>query len=379
MVCFESMAGMHVLDSTDDEKEEQRRQRRTMFSLSDWRRHRSGARYLHHVTTIVESGVVKAIVKPVMYVTLLATVIACYCASWAAKASWLPSWAPAAPSIAIEPIQLTSIALSLLLVFRTNASYARWEEARRKFGAITTTSRDVARQAFSWVPTDTEGGASKAAAARWLMALCRSCMCHLRGDEHDLREELQGILRPQELEWLRASQHRPSFCLQMLTRIMAGARLPNELLIRVDENMSKMVEAVSACERIINTPVPLSYTRHTARYLMAWLACVPFTLWNYCGWAMIPFTALISFVLLGIEEIGVYIEEPFSVMALERLCDRVDVNITTMLRDQGRMDEYMQQLHAMPTTIPVVSPPPSQQQQEDQDVPEITHTLVKMA
>jgi predicted membrane chloride channel (bestrophin family) len=29
------------------------------------------------------------------------------------------------PQIAIEPMQLTSFALSLLLVFRTNASYAR--------------------------------------------------------------------------------------------------------------------------------------------------------------------------------------------------------------------------------------------------------------
>ncbi len=31
-------------------------------------------------------------------------------------------------------------------VFRTNASYARWDEGRRSFGAITTVSRDIARQ-----------------------------------------------------------------------------------------------------------------------------------------------------------------------------------------------------------------------------------------
>jgi hypothetical protein len=43
----------------------------------------------------------------------------------------LPAWLPAPPAIAIEPIQLTSFALSLLLVFRTNASYSRYQEARR--------------------------------------------------------------------------------------------------------------------------------------------------------------------------------------------------------------------------------------------------------
>lgn len=60
-----------------------------------------------------------------------------------------------------------------------------------------------------------------------------------------------------------------------------------ELVIRMDENVSRLTDAVSACERILNTPIPLSYTRHTARFLMAWLACLPFCLWSYCGPAMV--------------------------------------------------------------------------------------------
>lgn len=38
---------------------------------------------------------------------------------------------------------------------------------------------------------------------------------------------------------------------------------------------------------------------------------------------MVPIAAIISFVLLGIEEIGVYIEEPFSLLPLENLCDKL--------------------------------------------------------
>lgn len=55
-------------------------------------------------------------------------------------------WLPALPLIPIEPFQLTSFALSLLLVFRTNSSYSRWYEGRRRFGRITTTCRDICRQ-----------------------------------------------------------------------------------------------------------------------------------------------------------------------------------------------------------------------------------------
>ena len=43
---------------------------------------------------------------------------------------------------------------------------------------------------------------------------------------------------------------------------------------------------------------------------------MPFTLWKTCGWAMIPATFVIAFLLLGIEEIGVQIEEPFSILPL---------------------------------------------------------------
>eukprot|EP00983_Pelagomonas_calceolata_P114630 1160114-Pelagomonas_calceolata.AAC.7 len=32
--------------------------------------------------------------------------------------------------------------------------------------------------------------------------------------------------------------------------------------------------------------------RHTARFLLAWLFCIPFTLWPYAGWAMVPLAAL---------------------------------------------------------------------------------------
>jgi hypothetical protein len=34
------------------------------------------------------------------------------------------------------------------------------------------------------------------------------------------------------------------------------------------------------CERILRTPVPLSYSRHNSRFLIIWLTLLPFTLWD---------------------------------------------------------------------------------------------------
>jgi ion channel-forming bestrophin family protein len=44
------------------------------------------------------------------------------------------------------PFNLTSFALSLLLVFRTNTSYSRWNEARKIWGGMLNRTRDISRQ-----------------------------------------------------------------------------------------------------------------------------------------------------------------------------------------------------------------------------------------
>ena len=66
---------------------------------------------------------------------------------------------------------------------RTNASYSRYQEARRSFGAITTITRDLARQVLAWFPEHAKEGRS--VVLRWLVAMARSSMvrrgCHTRG------------------------------------------------------------------------------------------------------------------------------------------------------------------------------------------------------
>lgn len=46
----------------------------------------------------------------------------------------------------MDPFNTTSFALSILLVFRTQASYDRWVEAREIWGGIVVNTRDIVRQ-----------------------------------------------------------------------------------------------------------------------------------------------------------------------------------------------------------------------------------------
>ena len=50
----------------------------------------------------------------------------------------------------------------------------------------------------------------------------------------------------------------------------------------MDENLTVFADVTGGCERILRTPIPLSTTRHTARFLTIYLMLLPFALWCVC-------------------------------------------------------------------------------------------------
>ncbi|CAJ1391017.1 unnamed protein product [Effrenium voratum] len=74
---------------------------------------------------------------------------------------------------------------------------------------------------------------------------------------------------------------------------------------------TSLSHTVGRCERLIQTPVPLSYARHTARFVSIWTLTLPFALVASCRWLTVPFVAFVTWALFGILEIGNLIEDPF--------------------------------------------------------------------
>jgi len=74
------------------------------------------------------------------------------------------------------------------------------------------------------------------------------------------------------------------------------------------------VEAIGGCERIVKTTVPVSYSRHTSRFLSMWCFTLPIVLVDMLHWRMIPLVIIISWALYVIEEVGHLIEDPFNMV-----------------------------------------------------------------
>ena len=89
----------------------------------------------------------------------MATIIASY--NSAVISHWLPEFFPLLRASSL-PYQLTAPALALLLVFRTEASYSRFEEGRKAWTKIIAGTNDFARQVIAGVESSGDALLKKA-------------------------------------------------------------------------------------------------------------------------------------------------------------------------------------------------------------------------
>ena len=310
----------------DREKEEAMEYRRMVFDHDDWIRHRSSSRHGRHLASIVTSRVIMALGPPVFSLTAFAAVVTCY--NEAISANMLPGWLPLLHINSLL-FSLSAPALALLLVFRTNASYARFDEARKAWGMNVNRSRDVCRQALTFIrsPADASKLQSFLHFAAAFSYVLKKHIC----DGGDLEDELNGLLDDAELASVLSAPHRPNYVLQIMSELVYSTSMSEMERASMDRNLTQFHDSVGACERIFKTPIPLSYTRLTSRFLVIWHIALPLGLWDQCRWLTIPAVFFNAAALLCIEEVGVLIEEPFSTLALGSICNTVKNNIAGLV------------------------------------------------
>ena len=119
----------------------------------------------------------------------------------------------------------------------------------------------------------------------------------------------------------------------------------NFYLSTMGGEISQLSDALSGCEKIVQTPVPLSYSRHTSRFLTMWCGFLPFAIVKDLGWLSMPVMGIISWLLYGLEEIGHLIEQPFVPVT-----DRPTYLIEDT-EDEGQQNEDDRAANTMPYDI----------------------------
>lgn len=140
------------------------KQSKPLYKHDDWVRHRSSLRHIRHLLSSFSSRVILSLVPPVIAFTSVAAVVASY--NTAVLWHLLPEIFPVLRASSL-PYQLTAPALALLLVFRTEASYSRFEEGRKAWSKVISGTNDFARQVIVSVEKDSS---LKTALLQYIMA-----------------------------------------------------------------------------------------------------------------------------------------------------------------------------------------------------------------
>jgi predicted membrane chloride channel (bestrophin family) len=169
------------------------------------------------------------------------------------------------------------------------------------------------------------------AVIKWTVAFGVLLKLHLREDtkREALERELGAWLSSAEISMLAASRHKPNAALQVISRLARAA--PQAERTQLEVCVAAFSETLGRCERISRVPIPLSYTRHTSRFLIAWLILLPFGCWTAMGWDALLFAPLTAFLLFGVDQIGVDLENPFSVLPLDVLANKLKLDAADMV------------------------------------------------
>jgi len=225
---------------------------------------------------------------------------------------------------------LVGVALGLLLVFRTNASYDRFWEGRKLWGGIVNETRNLWRASGVYLTARPD---IHSELARWTVAFAYASMHSLRG-KRDIGP-VARLLPARKVEMVLAAQHVPLAVASEMSRMLGEARqlglISDYIQATLDNNVQLLIDYLGGCERIHKTPLPFAYMIHLRRALVLYTFTLPFALISTFGAWTILDVFMISYIFFGIEEIGVEIEDPFEErgndLPLEAICGTIEANL----------------------------------------------------
>lgn len=148
-----------------------------------------------------------------------------------------------------------------------------------------------------------------------------------------LRNALASVgVRPITIDRIATAHNRPTYVAQTLSLLVSRSSLSEQKKTEMDRVITQLMSTMGQCERLRQHPIPVSYTRLTSYTLLFWSLGLAFAITPPLGWAGVPLILFLSLALLGIEDVGVQIEEPFSYLPLWQMCRANSLELWEMKR-----------------------------------------------
>jgi ion channel-forming bestrophin family protein len=228
---------------------------------------------------------------------------------------------------------VVGLALGLLLVFRTNTSYDRYWEGRKLLGSMTNSCRAISFLLDNVLEKNDKN--KRKEFAELISSFNYAYKEHLRDGVK--REDIPG-LREEYKEIVFNAKHTPLAIMKILQEKVSEMQVKdktNVVFINLNNELATFVNNLGGMERIRNTPVPFAYAAHLQLFITIYFVGLPFGLYDKFSWLAVPAVGCIALILLGINEIGVEIEDPFgddpNDLPVDKICENIEKNVNEIL------------------------------------------------
>jgi putative membrane protein len=233
------------------------------------------------------------------------------------------------------PFTLFGIAMALFLGFRNSASYDRFWEGRRLWGALTNTCRSLTREALTLndKPRDVK---ETTLFINYLIALPYTLKHQLR--QTDATEDIDRLLPSALAIRAKAAHYKPILLVRELGQIIQSAKhrgtIDSIAQQSFDQNLNQLTDIIGGCERIAGTPIPYSYSVLLHRTVYVYCFLLPLGLVDSLGWMMPVFVTFIAYTYVALEAIADELENPFGLapndLALDAICRNIENTLLEM-------------------------------------------------
>jgi len=277
-------------------------------------------------------------------------------------------------SIAIpwQPVALLGTALSFIVGFKNNASYARLWEARQIYGAIINDSRS-----FGYTVRDILGGKASATVKTiiyrhiaWLTALrfqlreyriwentklvknikYREVAYKIPEWESNMESELKNLLSDEELNYILSKKNKATQLTaiqsEMFSQLKKEGKINDFEWNKLQDLLHKFTDNQGKAERIKNFPYPRNFASITTYLMFLFVAILPFGLLkdldklgdgtpydDIIVWLNIPISAILAWVFYALNEVGESSVNPYEGNANDVPITQISRTIEIDLRD----------------------------------------------
>lgn len=230
---------------------------------------------------------------------------------------------------------LIGFVISLLLVFRTNTAYDRWWEGRKKWGEMVNDSRNLAVK-ISTLQFDKE---ENDFFRRMISNFTYATKEHLRRTVN--LDELQ--LTDEERKGLERKNHLPVEIVHLMfkhmNKLKSEGRLSEMEYLAINDNLDSLVDSLGACERILNTPIPYSYSLFLKKFIFIYTTTLPLAFVTTFGYYSALIATFVFYVLVSMEVLAEEIEDPFGTddndLPTDQLCETIRKNVNEVFAENA--------------------------------------------